>query len=100
MKLWLSRLIKKVLDSALLKSVVVQAILKAIGATSGFLGWLLKVILGHAFEIGRKLLRREVVKVEVQEENKQELKEYEKKINAPNASAEDIRKAGKKFLEG
>lgn len=99
-KLFLSRVLKYLLDSALVKNFAVQAILKSISASTGFLGWLAGIFVNKAFELARKLIRRKVVETEAAEESKQELKEYDKKINKPGATAEEIKDAGKEFLEG
>jgi hypothetical protein len=99
MKKALAQLVKKLLDSKLVKNFIVQALIKNIGAASGFGGWLISKALFYLYDLANKYLRREVVKVETSEQVKEELKVYEKTINNPNATAEEIRNAGKKFLE-
>lgn len=91
--------LRSILNSVLIKNIVVQAILKAVGATAGFGGWVAALVIKKLYDIGVLYGKKEIVIGETKQENKQELDQYGKAINKPDASADDIRNAGDDFLK-
>ena len=78
------------------RDVVISWALKSLGVASGFWGFVAKIAAKYLWKLAVKL----GVKIETKIENKKEQKEYENKINDPSANADDIKKAGKDFLQG
>jgi len=100
MKLQLARFAKYILDSALFKNAVVDAIVQAGGATSIFLKWLYEWLAGKLFEFVRKYIRREVIAVETKEERKPSDEKVEAVIKNPESTPEEIRNAGRNGING
>jgi hypothetical protein len=80
--------------------VALEELFKAVlfKATSGLVGWrawLAKLLIKYALKAVRRLINYAKVSKEV----KENLKKYEKVINDPNATADDIADAGDDFLK-
>lgn len=87
--------VKKALNNQV-RDVVISYALRLAGVASGFWGFVAKIAAKYLWKLAVKL----GIRVETSIENKKELKEYVKDINEPSASADDIKKAGKDFLQG
>ena len=74
----------------------------ALAAVSGLVGWrawLAKLAIQAIFRLATKLAKYLEIRKEVKDEIKKKLKKYDEVLNDPNATADDIKRAGDDFLK-
>jgi len=95
--LWtqLLSIFKTYLNSPALKKLIVSYVLKASGIAGGIQGW----IIGLLVKYGLKKAKEAVIVQEEKVKESKNLDDYESVIKNPNSTAEEVKDAGKKFLE-
>ena len=93
----MSKIIKKVATNKV-RDIAVSYLLKAAGVASGFWGFVAGIAAKYLWKLAVKLGIKYENKIEEKIETAKELKTYDEKINKPDASPEDIKQAGKDFL--
>jgi hypothetical protein len=92
--------LKKYIASDYLKKLVVGYAVRAAGITSGFGAWLATIIVKKLYDLGVGAVKKEIIKEETKLENNKDDEAYDKIINDPNATADDIKDALPNFLGG
>lgn len=80
------------------------AILKGLGvkmfaSLAGWQAWLINIVLQKVWKAISEAFNKFLVYLNTSKEVKKQLDEYKKTINNPDATAEEIKDAGKGFLE-
>lgn len=65
---------------------------------SGFQGWIANVFLNVIFKKIKELIKRFEIENQVKHEIENQKENYEKVINNPNSTADDVRRAGSDIL--
>lgn len=73
--------------------------LKATAGLSGFQAWLANMILNVLWKWAQTKIKKLKTYFTTKKQNEEGLKKYEEQINKPEATPEDIKKAGKDFLQ-
>lgn len=82
-----------------IRDLIVNLTLKALGIASGFWGYVSSIALKYIYAFLYKEVKNEKIIIEEKLETKKELNQYDQAINAPNATADEIKNAGKDFIK-
>lgn len=98
LKLYLIKLFEKYIAQSVVKSMIKNAIMRSVGVAGGFPGMVIGFVASKLIKLGMLLLKHSENRAEAVKQVTEEKTVYDKVINDPKSSAEDIKAAGPDFL--
>lgn len=98
LKLYLIKLFEKYIAQSVVKSMIKNAIMRAVGVAGGLPGMIIGVVVGKLIKLGLIQAKHAENKAEAVKQVTEEKTQYDKVINDPKSTAEDIKSAGPDFL--